>query len=170
MALFLLNPEKRFYVRELARKINANINSVRRELHKLETVGLLKTEEVGNVKYYSVNKKMPIYNELKQIFVKTEGIGEAIKKELGSAGNVERAFIYGSFAEGDEQLKSDIDLMIVGEINEEKLIPLIRRLEEKFGREINYTLLKPEEFRLRKKTGDPFIRSVLKGKKIEIIG
>jgi len=170
LALFLLSPDRKFYVRELARKIGGNINSVRRELQKLESIGLLKSERVGNLKYYVVDKKMPIYQELKSIFLKTEGLGKVIKENLSGLGEVKLAFIYGSFARGEEQLKSDIDLMIVGEVDEKKLIPLIRKLEERLSREINYTLFSPREFESRVKKKDPFVSNVLREKKIQLVG
>ncbi|MEW6592974.1 MAG: nucleotidyltransferase domain-containing protein, partial [Candidatus Hadarchaeota archaeon] len=137
MALFLLNPDRKLYVRELARKTGANINSVRRELNKLESIGLLKSEVVANMKYYTVDRKMPIYDELKSMFLKTEGIGEMIKNNLSLLGDIKLAFIYGSFAKGKEQLKSDVDLMIVGKVDERKLVPLVKKLEERLSREIN---------------------------------
>ncbi len=170
LALFLLNSDRKFYVRELARKTGGNINSVRRELQKLESVGLLKSEREGNLKYYAVNKKMPIYEELKRMFLKSEGLGQVLKENLGRLGEVKFAFVYGSFARGKEQLKSDIDLMIVGEVDEKLLIPVIRKLEERLSREINYTLLSPAEFKSRVRKKDPFLNEVLRGKKIKLIG
>jgi len=170
LALFFLSPDRKFYVRELARKTGGNINSVRRELQKLESIGLLKSERVGNLKYYVTDKKMPIYEELKSIFLKTEGLGEVIKENLSGLGEVKLAFIYGSFARGEEQLKSDIDLMIVGKVDEKKLVPLIRKLEGRLSREINYTLFSPTEFESRVKKKDPFISNVLREKKIQLVG
>ncbi len=170
LAIFLFNPDRRFYVRELARKTGGNINSVRRELQKLESIGLLKSERAGNLKYYTSDKKMPIYEELKGMFLKTEGLSEAMKENLSGLGEVKLAFIYGSFARGDEQLKSDIDLMIVGKVDEKRLIPLIRKLEERLSREINYTLFSPTEFKSMVNKKDPFLSNVLKSKKIQLVG
>jgi len=113
---------------------------------------------------------MPIYEELKNIFLKTEGLGEVIKENLSGLGEVKLAFIYGSFARGEEQLKSDIDLMIVGGVDEKKLIPLVRKLEGRLSREINYTLFSPTEFESRVKKKDPFISNVLREKKIQLVG
>lgn len=170
LTLFLLNPDKRFYVRELARKTEENINSVRRELQKLESIGLLRSEAEGNMKYYTVNKKMSIYDDLKNIFLKTEGIGNILTDKLTELGKINYAFIYGSFAKGEEQLSSDIDIMIVGNADEKKLIKILRSLEERLSREINYTLLSPREFKSRIKNKDPFITNVMKEKKIMVIG
>ena len=170
LTLFFLNPNRKFYVREIARRTGGNINSVRRELQKLESIGLLRSEREGNLKYYGTDKKMPIYEELRRIFLKTEGLGEIIKEGLSKLGEVKFAFIYGSFAKGEERLKSDVDLMIVGKVDEKKLIPMIRKLESQLSREINYTLLTPLEFESRMSKGDPFITDVLRGKKIMLAG
>jgi predicted nucleotidyltransferase len=170
LSLFLLSPERRFYVRELTRKTGENINSVRRELQRLEGIGLLKSEREGNMRYYTVNTKMPIYEDLKLIFLKTEGVGSVIRENLDRLGEIKAAFIYGSFAKGEERLKSDIDLMLVGKVDERELIPLIRELEEQLSREINYVLFSPEEFKSRIREKEPFVSNVLKEDKIMLIG
>jgi predicted nucleotidyltransferase len=169
LTLFFANPKKSFYVREISRKVEKNINSVRRELRKLENVGILKSRNEANLKYYSLNEEMPIYEELKSIFLKTSGISKELKENLRKLGKIESAFIYGSYAKGEEKLKSDIDLMIIGKVNQEKLSLLIRKLESKLSREINYVVFSKEEFEGRKLRKDPFIQNVLKEKKIKII-
>ncbi len=170
LTLFMLSPDKRFYVRELTRKTGENINSVRRELQKLQSIGLLTSQFEGNMKYYTVNRKMSIYEELKNIFLKTEGIGSVLKERLSELGKIEVVFIYGSFAKGEEELSSDIDLMIVGYVNEKKLIKIIHELEEKLSKEINYTLLSSKEFKSKVKNKDSFISNVMNEDKIVIIG
>lgn len=78
LTLFLLNPETKLYVREIARKTGENTNAIRRELQNLNDIGLLLSETKGNLKYYSTNKKMPIYIELTNIVMKTEGVGRTL--------------------------------------------------------------------------------------------
>jgi len=170
MTLFLLNPEKRFYLREIARKTEENVNSVRRELKNLEETGLLKSERAGNLKYYSVNTEMPIYPELRDMFLKTEGVAGILRENLQKLGEIEAAFIYGSFARGEGREGSDVDLLIVGRVNEEKLIPLLSEQEGRLGREINYVLFTPEELRERIKKKDPFVSNVMAEEKIGIVG
>ncbi len=170
MTLFLLSPGERFYVRELVRKTGENINSVRRELQRLERVGLLTSEREGNMKYYEVNREAPIYEELKRIFLKTEGVGKVIEDNLAKLGDIRAAFIYGSFARGEERLGSDIDVVIVGEVEEEKLIELVSEVEGRIGRQINYVLFTPEEFESRKKKKDLFVTNVLMEPKIMLVG
>jgi len=170
LTLFLLSPGERFYIRELTRKTGENINSVRRELQRLERVGLLVSEREGNLNYYEVNQEAPVYEDLKRIFLKTEGVGKIIKDDLVKLGKIKTAFIYGSFAKGEERLGSDIDMVIVGEVEEEKLIGLVREIEGRIGRQINYVLFTPVEFKNRKRKKDPFLTNVLKEPRIGLVG
>lgn len=157
------------YVREIARNTEENINAVRRELANLEEIDLLKSERRGNSRYYVVNKKMPIYNELAGIILKTEGVAKVLQNSLSGMG-VEMAFIYGSFASGKAGVESDVDIFIIGKINEEELIKEIREVEKRLSREINYVLFTAEEFERREKRKDPFVLNVLKEPKIMVIG
>ncbi len=168
LALFLLNPEKEFYGREVARRTEENAHAVSVELGRLESSGLLKSRASARLKYYSANKGYPIYEELKRIMIKTEGIGDLLRKGLGAAEELKFAFIYGSFAKGEERAGSDIDLMIVGEIQPSKLNRMIRALERQIGRDVNYSIYPVNEFVARRKEG--FIQDILRSKKIMLIG
>jgi predicted nucleotidyltransferase len=168
--LFLLNPETELYVREIARKTGENTNAIRRELQNLEDIGLLLSEKKGNLKYYSVNKIMPIYLELTNIILKTGGVGRTLSENLTMLGNIETAFIYGSFASGSAGAKSDIDLFIIGQVHEDELIRSIEKLEKELFREINYVLFSPAEFSQRIRNHDPFIKNVLNEKRVMLIG
>ena len=165
-----MNPDKEMYIRELARTTNENINAVRRELSNLEEIGLLTSRMRGNTKHYMVNKNMPIYNELTSIILKTEGITKILQENLSKIGTIETAFIYGSFASKKAGIDSDIDLFIVGIVNEKQLILLIKELEKKLSREINYVLFEPKDFRERIKKNDSFVSNVLKEQKIVLMG
>lgn len=169
LTLFMMNPGRALYVREIARTTGENINAVRRELANLEEIGLLTSERRGNSKYYMVNQKMPIYNELARIVLKTEGVANLLQNTLVELG-VEAAFIYGSFATGEAGAESDIDLFIIGELNEEALIHTIRDVEKELSREINYALFTAQEFENRVKTKDPFVLNVLNEPKIILVG
>lgn len=170
LTLFLLNPGKRFYVREVERLTGENINSIRRELQNLEAIGLLKSEREGNLRYYSVDQEMSIYSELRDIFLKTEGAAELLGQGITSLEDIQAAFIYGSFARGEAGPSSDIDIIVIGTVDEDALIMTVRETEKRLKREINYVLLTPEEFRSRKRKKDPFITNVLKEERIMLVG
>lgn len=170
LTLFLLNPESEFYIREIVRMTGENINGVRRELANLESFGLLIGRRRGNQHYFTVNRDFFLYTDLQQLVLKTEGVARVIRENLSSLQNIECMFIYGSFARGTAGGRSDIDLFIVGDVNEEVLIPLVHTGERAINREINYTLMRGSEFARRKETGDPFVKNVMGERKIMIIG
>lgn len=170
LTLFLLNPGCEFYIREIARMTGENINGVRRELANLESFGLLIGRRRGNQQYFTVNRDFFLYSDLQQLVLKTEGVARVIRENLSSLQDIECMFIYGSFAKGTAGGGSDIDLLIVGDVSEEVLIPLVNASERMINREINYTLMHGSEFTRRKEAGDPFIKNVVKERKIMIIG
>jgi len=170
LTLFLMNPDREMYVREIARNVGENINSVRRELANLEEIGLLTSKRRGNLRYYVTDRKMPIYDELTSIILKTEGIAKILKDNLSLMGDIKIAFIYGSFASGDAMAEGDIDVFIIGNVNEDLLIVAVREIEKKLSREVNYILFIPEEFEERLKNKDPFVLNVLREPKIMFIG
>jgi len=170
LTIFLTNPDARFYTRELSRLLDESPYAVQRELRRLKSVGLLEVEPEANIKYYAVDKSCPIYPELKSIVLKTTGLGDALREGLTKLGNVERAFVHGSVAAGEEDSLSDIDLMLVGEVDLLELSEITARLEGQLGREINYMALTPAELSQRIADGDPFTENVLSGPKIILIG
>ena len=147
--------------------IDEPISAVRRELEKLEKSGLLISKEEARVKYFWVNKTNPIYEELKKIILKTQSIGETLRNLVKKISDIKIAFIYGSVARGDENAKSDIDLMIIGDIDSVKIHSKINEIENKIKRAVNYSLLSEKEFKAKK---TDFLKRVLKEKKIFLIG
>ena len=167
---FFSHPEERFYARALSRQIEEHYNAVWQELSNLEQIGLLRSEQDANVKYYRLNPDFPIYEELKRIILKTSGLGQTLREALDHLGAVEWAFIYGSVAAGEEDFLSDVDLMLVGEVELLALSEVVAHLEEQLGREINYLVLTRTELAQRLADGDPFIRNVLTSPKVMLIG
>ncbi len=164
------HPGESFYARSLARQIGERYNAIWRELSNLERTGLLIGERDGNIKYYRLNPAFPIYEELKRIVFKTAGLGQALREALDRLGTVEWAFIYGSVAVGDEDFFSDVDLMLVGEVDLPALAEVIAHLEEQLRRAINYVTFTRAELEERLADGDPFVRNVLAGPKVMLIG
>ncbi|MFW6140847.1 MAG: nucleotidyltransferase domain-containing protein [Acidobacteriota bacterium] len=118
---FLSSPNARFYIREIERKIGEDIQNIHKELKNLEALGLLQGEIQGNQKYYSANKEFFLYPELKSIIFKTIGIKGLLKEALSKLKGIEAAFIYGSYAAGEESEESDIDVLIIGKPDMTKL-------------------------------------------------
>ncbi|MDK2988832.1 MAG: hypothetical protein PWR16_361 [Methanoculleus sp.] len=170
LTLFLMNPGKEYYIRQIERLVGKNYALVRKELTRLESFGLLTSEVKGNQTYYSVDRNFFLYPELQRLVLKTEGVAQTLKERLGEIGDVDCILIYGSFAKGNAGAKSDIDLFIVGDVDENRLIPLLNESERTLQREINYTLVTKEELQDRVAEADPFITNILNGPKIMIEG
>lgn len=170
LSVFLMNPERELYVREVERLTGEDYKNVSMELRNLEEIGLLSSRNEGNLKYFSLNKGFVIYEELKSIFMKTKGAVGIIREAVSTKRHIDYAFIYGSFATGEERAESDIDVMVIGEISLEEVLRLIRGPEEKLSREINVSLYDLQEMRKRVKDRNPFIMEVLEGSKIMLVG
>ncbi len=170
LTLFFTNPFKKYYLRELERMLGYSAGNIRRELLRFQKDGLFNTQKVGNLLYYFLNAKHPLFKELKSIVSKTIGVEGSLRKTLLSIKDIKIAFIYGSFAIKREKAASDIDLMIIGEPNTSLLNEKIAELEKRLKREINPTIYSLKEYKSKKKGKSGFILDLLKNPKIMLIG
>lgn len=164
------HPDESFFVRQLANILKEDSTNLSRELSNLEEVGVLLSTRHGNLKYFQANKGCPFFDELKGLVLKTVGVVGMLKSALQEISDIEYAFIYGSYAKGNERADSDVDLMIIGDINLDRIDMLISDLERKINRTINYVTYDHDEFLTKKKAKDGFIMDVLKDKKIMLVG
>lgn len=170
LAWFYMHQDESFFVRQLAAILKEDPTNLSRELSNLEKMGILLSTRYGNLKYFKVNKSCSFFNELKGLILKTAGVAGSLKSALQKIPDIKHAFIYGSYARGEEKADSDIDVMIIGDVDLDKLDSLISELDKKFGRTINYVAYDYKEFLTKKKKKDGFIMDVLKDKKIMLIG
>lgn len=170
LGLFFTNPKSRYYVRQLQSMFQVSVGSLHRELRRLEKIGILKSEREGNLKFYSINTDYPLFNELKGIVSKTIGVEGSLRKVLKDIVGISIAFIYGSFASRKETERSDIDLFLIGEFDEDLLNKKLRSLEQYLAREINYTSMKESEFKEEKQKKFQFLRKVLNEPKLFLLG
>jgi predicted nucleotidyltransferase len=167
----LLQPERWWFMTELARHLKTTPSSLQRELESLVDAGLLERRQDGRRSYFRANSASPLFADLRGMIDKTSGVVPAIKAALKTFGSrIELAFLYGSVARGEEHSASDVDLAIVGTLRQIDLLPALRKLEARFHREVNVTLFSPDEFSARLAAGDHFLDSVLKGKTILLKG
>jgi len=167
---FVFNPKAEYYTREIERAINEPFDPMRRELIRLESIGLLKSRVSGRQKYYSVNSEYPIFPELKSIIFKTIGLGDALKGIAKDRNDIEIAFIYGSYAKDSENVDSDVDIFILGDIASKDLQQMISKLETEVKREINPVVYSVREFKEKIKAKNHFLVSLLKEPKIFLKG
>jgi len=170
LALFFTNPSQKFYLRELQRILGYSAGSIRRELLRFQKDSLFNTQKVGNLLYYFLNTKHPLYQELKGIVSKTVGIEGSLRSTLSSIKKIRIAFIYGSFAAKREKSMSDIDLMIIGDPDTSHLNEKIAQLEKRLKRDINPTIYFSEEYMARKRAKSGFVMDLLRNPKIMLIG
>ena len=168
--LLLLNEDQRYYQREIAELAGLPVRAVQREGAKLAEIGLLRRIEDGNRIYFQANPACPIFPELKRILLKTVALEFLLGESLSQDGDIEVAFIYGSYAANQETITSDVDLFVIGSILSRELSAAVRPVQADIQREINYHLVTPGEFRERMEKGDGFLSNVLEGPKIFVVG
>jgi len=162
--------DQSFFVRQIASILKEDPTNLSREMARLEDLGILTSKREGKLRQYQANRECPFYDELKGLVLKTVGVAGEIKTALDQLAGIESAFLYGSYARRDEKATSDVDLVIVGDVDIDKLDVLMGKLEKRLGREINYVLYSKREFKTKKKASDGFIMDVLAGEKIMLTG
>lgn len=175
LQLFYSNPNRSFYVREITRKIDEQINSVRRELANMLSVGIITSDSSNNKLYYEVNQKFEHYNALRSIFgsqssktiaVEEDGESTDLMVQIRLLGAVELAFLSGEFTRDE---LSPVDILIVGDVNRTRLRKFISSLEKEEGRDLKYSAIDSDEFDYRVDVHDRFITNALNSKKTVLI-
>jgi len=167
---FFTHVEESYFVRQLAAILDEDPTHLSREMSKLENLGILKSVRQGNLKQFHVDHECSFFNEMKGLILKTTGAAGQVREALHGLKGVAFAFIYGSYAKGKEEIHSDVDVIIVGEVDMDKLDSLILDLDKKLGRTINYLVYSSKEFSSKRKAKDSFLKNVLTGPKIMLIG
>jgi uncharacterized protein len=169
-ALFGVEGE-RAHLREIARRTGIGPGPLQHELSRLVAADLVTRSEDGNRVVYQANTAHPVFAELRGLVLKTCGLPEQLRAALMPlAGGISRAIVFGSIAKGTSHGKSDVDLLVVGSIQLEGLLAALDPVERRLGREISVRLFTVAEFEKRRKTGDRFLRGVLAGPTIPVIG
>ncbi|MFH2202980.1 MAG: nucleotidyltransferase domain-containing protein [Elusimicrobiota bacterium] len=171
LAYYFSNPEQRLYLRELARLINADPGNLSKELKRLEKEGVFLSEKRGNQRHYSLNQDYNLYHELKSIVGKTIGVQGALTGFFRNIPGIQKAFIYGSFAKGEERPGSDVDICLIVKkppFTEKPLLEGIKKLENELGREVSYVYFTEQEWKAKQRKNDSFVRGVQRGKRIEL--
>lgn len=168
--LFLNNPNRAFYVREITRKIDEQINSVRRELANMLSIGIIKSETSNNRLYYEINQDYPHYKPLHEIFSDTSGTTVSAEakvdandwsKRLKPLGDVRVVIFSGSLVKDSS---SDVDVLIAGDINKTQAKKFIRELEEEEARSLNFSVMSYQDFYYRLSIRDKFVVAITSGK------
>lgn len=170
LELFFTDPKSMYHVREIVRRVEEEINAVRRELIYLEKKGILQREPRANRVYYFLDRNYPYFYDLVRLQAKSSGLGADIIKNRVKLGKIKYAMLSGRFVRNIRENPEEVDLLIVGTIVVPELALIVKQEEARKGAEINYTVMSEEEFVFRKKRLDPFISSILKGSRLMLIG
>lgn len=167
LALFFLNPENSYFLRELERKLEASPGALARELKTLSEEGLLKRVPRGKQVFYQIHSTHPLFHEIKGIIEKTAGIPKTLSEGLKPLEEIRGAYLYGSVVTGQMEAHSDIDLLLIGK-ETDTVLKLLQDLRSKFGRPINSVTYAPEEFDRKRKDRSEFLYSLMKSPLIQL--
>lgn len=171
LSVLYSHSDEAYYLRQLSRLIGSGMGAVQRDLKALTAAGILTRIEKGKQIYYQANSKCAVFPELKSLIMKTSGMGDALRVALSPlTKRIEAAFIYGSVARGDESGASDVDILIVGDVTLAEIVAVLNPVQQALNREVNPTVYPVGEFQQKRDQGHHFIKSVIEGKKVFLIG
>jgi uncharacterized protein len=171
MGLLFGHADEAFFLRQIVDLTGLGVGHVQRELERLVKAGILVSMVRGRHRYFQVNRKCPVFEELRGLVAKTSGVVELIRGGLAPIqSRIRVAFVYGSVARLDEDRESDLDLMVLGDVTLGEIAPLCRELEEKLRRPVNPSVYPVVEFAGKLREQNHFLSSVVKGDKLFVIG
>ena len=171
LSLLYGHPDESFYLRQLVRITGAGNGATQRELKQLSGAGLVTCKTVGRQTFYQANRSSPVFPEMRRLLLKSSGARDVLREALSPLNDkIEVAFVYGSIAAERDKTGSDLDLMIIGSVEFDEVIPQLGKAQEKLRREINPSVYPSEEWRLKVSSGNHFLKSVLSGRKVFVIG
>jgi len=171
LSLLMLHPERALHVREIARRTATTAGTLNKELARLHRVGLLEREAVGNQVRYSANRESPVYQELSGILRKTVGLADVLAEALEpAADSIDVAFVFGSLARSTDTPRSDVDVLLIGDIAFADAVRLLYPAGTALGREVNPKVYSVKAWRAAVSAKDPFVAEVLAKPKIFLIG
>jgi predicted nucleotidyltransferase len=171
LAILFGQPDQEFYLRQIVRTAGVGQGAIQRELARLTQAELVIRTRRGNQVFYQANRQSPVFAELRGLTVKTVGVADVLRAALAEvADRVRLAFVYGSVAKGSQRTASDVDVMIVGDLDFGEAVEHLHSAERELGREINPSVFRVDEFSSRAAANDHFLRSVLREPKVFLIG
>jgi predicted nucleotidyltransferase len=171
LSLLYSHVDDAYYLRQIVRSAGVGLGGVQRELKQLSDAGIIRRMVRGHQVYYQANPQCPVFAELKNLVLKTVGVGAALQAALAPLGDrIDVAFIYGSIARSEEHRDSDVDVLVVGKVTFAEIVSSLSEAQKAIGREINPTVYPPAEFRSKVAAGHHFLNTVLKGPLFFLIG
>lgn len=168
--IFFNNQDQAYYFREIAKILDKEPAAYQRQLNNLVDLGVLQDERKGNMRFFKLNKNYYLFSELKSIISKTIGLEFQLKSLVIKLSGIEASFIFGSMANHQENINSDIDLLLIGQTNQDILVKELSKLEHQLGREINYHLVSRAEVIKKIKNRDSFFINIFSSPLINLKG
>lgn len=169
LGYYFLNPKSRHYVRELAELLKVDPGNLSKKMSELKKEGLFLMESEGKNRYFILNENFPLLQEYKNIYESKFGVVESLKNVLEGIKGLKKVYIFGSYAKGNFEEGSDIDLLVIGSHDYSQVSRATSNLEKKWHREINIVDFSDKEFSSKMKKKDFFLTNIFSGKTIEII-
>lgn len=170
LSMLMMNPRKRFYIRELSKILKIPYGMLYREVKNLVSLGIITEEKKGKITLLSVNMDLPYFAELRGLMIKTAGLGDSMRDALSGFVGIRYALIYGSLASGEETDRSDVDFLVVGEVDGEDLLRAMSGVEKDVGREVNYILWSEDEFMERVREGHHLLADISRKPVLMLVG
>lgn len=171
LAATFMAPDRWWYMSDLAKHLGRTPSSLQRDLAALTGAGILRRKREGNRVYFQADRDCPLFGELQGIMAKTTGLADVLRAALRPlVRRIVVAFVYGSVARSEEGPRSDVDLMVVGNVGLAHVAPLLRRAEQRLNRPVNATIYTPLEFVAKVRAGHHFLRAVLDREKLFVVG
>lgn len=170
LALLFCRSDESFYLRQIEKLTGVAVGPLQRELKQLTDAGIVLRMESGRHVYYQANKENAVFAELRGLVIKTMGVVDILRSALSPfSDQIDCAFVFGSFASGKENRRSDLDLMVIGGVHLAQLIKCLEEPEMMLGREISPCLYQPTEIKKRLQMKEPFITRLIREPKIMLI-
>jgi len=171
LGLLFAHPDRSFYFKQILRETGMGVATIKRELDRMLDAGIVEMDRVGNQHHYRANKCCPIFGELLSIIKKTLGVVEVLRSALAPmTREITRAFIFGSVASGTERETSDVDLLVIGDIEFYRLVEVLHPCQEMLGREVNPKLFRQDEWDSLVLQHDGFVLELMNKPRMDVIG
>jgi predicted nucleotidyltransferase len=169
LGLLYLSPERRYHLREIARQASTSAGTASRELRRLEGAGLIERTAEGRQVYFQARQDSTVYESLSEIVRRTLGVREILRRQIAGLPGIKSAVIFGSYVSGMMRPNSDIDLLIVGAPDRDRLTDRLEAAQAQVGRQINEVVIGPDELAERRRRSDAFVESIDTGPTIEVL-
>ena len=163
LGYFFMNPKAELYLSELASLLALDPSNLSKKLKELEREGLFTSEVRGKERYYRINREYPLYNAYKKVYEQYFGIERELGMIIDDMRDIDQAYLFGSYAKGQFDASSDIDLLIIGTVSAVELNKRLLQLEKKYQRDINFIIMTTDELEEKRESNDMLTRDIFNG-------